>query len=200
MIDRFKLPDEINRYLMLLGYSAKRLEKFSNTILEASALRIKGEKALVYVDTEFMNIIQKALDQVMGQFSEKNIVIDIQNNATNLSLRGDQNYLIKCFAMVFENAFKFSNTGGKLDIIIVNEPEGNLKITIADYGIGFSKVSLDNIFKAMSNLDTHFDQNTGMGLHIAKLIIEAHSGSIQVGNRIPSGAFVEIRIPVKSIE
>jgi len=197
LIERFELPEEVNRYFMILGYSAKRLEKFSNTIIEASALRIKGERAMVYVDNDIITIIQKALDQVSLEFPEKNMEIDIQNNATNLSLRGDEKYLIKCFAVVFENAFKFSSIGGRVEVIIINETEGNLKITIADYGIGFSKVSLDNIFKAMSNLDAHVDKNTGMGLHIAKLIIEAHSGSIRVGNRMPSGAFVEIKIPVK---
>ena len=72
-----------------------------------------------------------------------------------------------------------------------------MSISVADRGNGFSKAALDNIYDALSNLEAHFDQNTGMGLHLAKLIVDAHSGFIKVGNRNPTGALIEIMIPSK---
>ena len=197
LIDRYNLSDDVNRYLSLLDFSVKRLEKFSNTILEASILRIKGEKALVFKETDLVSILELAINQCLLLFTEKNIVLEFRKEFPNPVFRGDQKYLLKCFSAVLENAFKFSPVGEKVEIAIESEPDGYIKIVISDNGTGFSKVSLDHIFSPLSNLKGHFDQNTGMGLHIAKLIMDAHSGSIKVGNRNPTGAIVEIRIPAR---
>lgn len=197
LIGRYQYSDEVNRYFSLLDKSVKRLEKFSNAILEASTLRLKGEKALRITDIDLMKVIRHSIDQCMTKFPERNVEIDLQNNATNSFLKGDHKYLLKCFTAVLDNAFKFSPIGDKVEIKINNEENGFLRITIADNGKGFSKKAIDNIYKPLSNLEAHFDQNTGMGLHYAKLVIDAHSGFITAGNRKPAGAIIEIKIPAK---
>ena len=195
LIGRFNFSDEVNRYFSLLDTSVRRLEKFSYTILEASTLRMKGEKALILKELDLFTVLQTAIQQCSEKFSDKGIAIDLQNQSTNSVLKGDQKYLLQCFTAVLDNAFKFSPRGGKLEISIDNTPDEYLEITIADRGKGFSKSALDNIFSPLSNLEGHFDQNTGMGLHLAKLIMNAHSGTIKVQNRTPNGALVEILIP-----
>jgi two-component system sensor histidine kinase/response regulator len=197
LIGRYNYTDEVNRYFSLLDTSVKRLEKFSNTILEASTLRLKGEKALVMIEIDFVKVVQRALDQCIKKFAEKNIEIILQNETTSASLKADHKYLLKCFAAILDNSFKFSPKNGKVEIKIFNVEKGFLKITIADHGKGFSKVALENIYMPLGNLEAHFDQNTGMGLHLAKLIIDAHSGFITVGNYEPTGAIVEIKIPTR---
>lgn len=195
LIGRYNFSDDVNRYFSLLDTSVKRLEKFSNIILEASTLRIKGEKALKIVEIDLVAVIQEALDLCIAKFPNKTISVDYKNETTNSSLKGDHRYLLKCFTAVLDNAFKFSPNGEKIEIGVSNESNGFLRVTITDSGKGFSKVSLENIYNALSNLEAHFDQNTGMGLHLAKLILDAHSGFITVGNRMPSGAIIEIKVP-----
>jgi len=197
LIGRYNYTDEVNRYFSLLDTSVKRLEKFSNTILEASTLRLKGMKALVMIEIDLVKVIQHALDQCIKKTTEKEIEIIVQNETTSSSLKGDHKYLLKCFAAIFDNSFKFSPKKGKVEIKISDEEKGFLKITIADYGKGFSKAALENIYMPFGNLEAHFDQNTGMGLHLAKLIIDAHSGFITAGNHEPAGAIIEIKIPTR---
>jgi two-component system sensor histidine kinase/response regulator len=197
LIGRYNYTDEVNRYFSLLDTSVKRLEKFSNTILEASTLRLKGMKALVMVEIDLVKVIQHALDQCIKKFTEKEIEIILQNEIPSSSLKGDHKYLLKCFAAILDNSFKFSPKKGKVEVNIFNEEKGFLKITIVDHGKGFSKAALENIYMPFGNLEAHFDQNTGMGLHLAKLIIDAHSGFITVGNYEPTGAIIEIKIPTR---
>jgi two-component system sensor histidine kinase/response regulator len=197
LIGRYNYTDEVNRYFSLLDTSVKRLEKFSNTILEASTLRLKGMKALAMIEIDLVKVIRHALDQCITKFAEKDIEIVLQNETTSSSLKGDHKFLLKCFAAILDNSFKFSPKKGKVEIKIFNEERGFLNITIADYGKGFSKASLENIYMPFGNLEAHFDQNTGMGLHLAKLIIDAHSGFITVGNHEPTGAIIEIKIPTR---
>jgi two-component system sensor histidine kinase/response regulator len=195
LIGRYNFTDEVNRYFSLLDASVKRLEKFSNIILEATALRLKGEKILEYRDTDIIKILHDALGQCTEKYVEKGLQIEFQNETTNSSLRADGNYLLKCFLAVLDNAFKFSPQGEKLYVKVKNEAPGYLKITVADRGNGFSKAALDNIYDPLSNIEAHFDQNTGMGLHLAKLVLEAHSGFISAGNGKQAGAVIEIMIP-----
>ena len=197
LIGRYNFSDEVNRYFTLLDKSVKRLEKFSNTILEASTLRLKGVKALKFAETNLEQIIQNAIEQCNIKFSEKNIVIDLQNDSNNSSLKADQKYLLQCFSAILDNAFKFSQKGEVIEIRINSEKNGFLKVTVADSGKGFSKIAMDNIYKPLSNLEAHFDQNTGMGLHLAKLVVDAHSGFISAGNREQKGAIIEVMIPSK---
>jgi two-component system, sensor histidine kinase and response regulator len=197
LIGRYNYTDEVNRYFSLLDTSVKRLEKFSNIILEATTLRLKGEKALLMIEIDLVKVIRNAIGQCTSRFSEKGIEIVLQDETTNAFLKGDHKYLLKCFAAILDNSFKFSPPKGKVEIKICNEENGFLKITIADYGKGFSKAAMNNIYMPLGNLEAHFDQNTGMGLHLAKLIVDAHSGFITVGNHEPTGAIIEIKIPAR---
>ncbi len=197
LIGRYDFSDDVKRYFSLLDKSVKRLEKFSNAILEASTLRLKGSKALIPIDVDLLNIITIARDQCAEKFAEKSIDIVIQNEAVNCLIIGDNKYLLKCFTAILDNAYKFSPVGDKIVIKLTNEADGFLRITISDHGKGFSKLAMENIYKPLSNLEAHFDQNTGMGLHLAKLVIDAHSGFITAGNHHHKGAIIEIKIPSK---
>jgi two-component system sensor histidine kinase/response regulator len=195
LIGRYHYTEEVDRYFSLLDTSVKRLERFSNIILEASTLRLKGEKALVMVEFDIVKVIKRSIEQCAARYSEKKIEVVLHNDTTNSSLKGDHKFLLKCFNAVLDNSFKFSPENSEVEVNISNDSEGFLKITIADKGKGFSKAAMKNIYMPLGNHEAHFDQNTGMGLHLAKVIVVAHSGSITVGNQEPSGAVVEIKIP-----
>ena len=197
LIGRYQYTEEVNRYFSLLDTSVKRLEKFSNTILEASTLRLKGEKALIKLEIDIVRVIQQAIDECAKKFSEKKIDIILQNDAVNSSIKGDHKFLLKSFSAVLDNSLKFSPKEGKVEIKISNVDDDFVKVTIADDGKGFSKIAMDNIYKPLSNLEAHFDQNTGMGLHLAKLVVDAHLGFISAGNREPKGALIQIVLPIK---
>ena len=124
LIGRYHFSDEVNRYFSLLDTSVRRLEKFSNTILEASTLRIKGEKALIFIELDILNIFQLALNQCIDKFKEKSIEIVIENNTSNSMLEGDHKYLTKCFTAILENAFKFSPKGETVEISLTNKEDG----------------------------------------------------------------------------
>ena len=195
LIGRHQFSDEVNRYLSLLDISVKRLERFSNMILESSNLRLKGRNMLMYSKLNFDELIHKAIEQCNLKFEDKEIKVIFQNEANHRLIMGDARYLLKCLVAIIDNAFKFSSSKGVVEIRTWNETKDQLKFSISDYGKGFSESALANIYKPLSNLESHFDQNTGMGLHLAKLIVDAHAGIITAGNHAPSGAIIEITLP-----
>jgi two-component system sensor histidine kinase/response regulator len=196
LIGRYHFSDDVNRYYSLLDASVRRLEKFSNTILEAATLRLKGAKALVYFDIDLLKILYEAVDLCKIKYADKAIEIDIKSEGVDTKLRGDQRFLLKCFVAVLDNAFKFSPKMKCIKITVSNYGKGFLKIEISDDGKGFSNLALCNLFEPLSNQNGHFDQNTGMGLHLAKTIVDAHSGFMSVKNNVSGGATIEILLPV----
>ena len=197
LIGSVQLSDEVERYFRLLDTSVKRLEKFSNVILDASTLRLKGEKALLFEMIDIESVINNSIAFCKLVYPEKGLMTEFANSLPGIKIRADQKYLLKSLNAVLGNAFKFSHKNDKIQICVGKSSNNFVIISITDHGQGFSDTSISNIFQPLSNLEGHFDQNTGMGLHLAKSIVEAHSGIIKVRNNVPNGATVEIMLPIE---
>jgi two-component system, sensor histidine kinase and response regulator len=195
LIGRYHFTDEVKSYFSLLDTSVKRLEAFSNTILEASDLRLKGEKILKYSTFNPVIVLQEAIGLCSDKYSAKGIEIAFRGRSDKLHIHADIKFIRKCLLAIIDNAFKFSPLGGKINIAF-EEADRFLNITISDQGSGFSEDSIGNIYAPLSNIHSHYDKNTGMGLHLAKLIVEAHSGMISARNIEPHGAEIKIEFPL----
>ncbi len=196
LIGRYHFTDEVNSYFSLLDASVKRLEKFSNSILEASNLRLKGEKMLILSTLNPVRIISEIIELCSVKYSDKVIQTSLKNKSKKLLIQADPKYLRKCLYAVIDNAFKFSPRGGTVSVSVRNDEKRFLDITVTDEGPGFSRDSIDGLYDALNNGHMHYDGNIGLGMHMARLIVEAHSGRISAGNIRPHGAKIKIELPV----
>ncbi len=114
-------------------------------------------------------------------------------------IKGDQGLLISCFENIIRNAIKYSNS--KIDVR-VGKIDENILITISDDGEGgVSNEHLKEIFKPFHRVQDDRDRKTGgigLGLAIAKTIVEAHDGSIKAVNNENGGLTVEIKLPAEN--
>ena len=102
----------------------------------------------------------------------------------------------RVIANLLDNSISFSQNNQKIEISIA-ETTKNLVMTIKDEGPGFSETSPQKIFKRFySNRPKSFGEHSGLGLNIAKNIVELHKGSISASNRPKKkGAQIEILLP-----
>jgi signal transduction histidine kinase len=101
------------------------------------------------------------------------------------------------FQHLLDNAIKFSPNGGTVQMQLSEEPE-NLIISVRDEGIGISQSQLDRIFDRFFQVDSSAKrrfEGAGLGLTIAKRIVEAHGGSIWVKSREGKGSEFGFNIP-----
>jgi two-component system, sensor histidine kinase and response regulator len=196
LIGRYHFPDEVNTYFFLLDTSVKRLERFSTDIMEASNLKLRGNKILMFSDFNPVTIIQEIIDLFSIKYADKIIQTTVKDKSNKSLIHADAKYVRKCLHAVLDNAFKFSPRRGIINVSIEKNRDGLLNISVSDEGPGFSDDSSANIYDALNNSHSHYDGNTGMGLHLAKLIVEAHSGKIRIGNIQPCGAEVKIEFPL----
>jgi signal transduction histidine kinase len=83
---------------------------------------------------------------------------------------------------LFDNAVKFNREGGSIEVV-VEELEGCIKTSIIDTGIGIDKEKIRDIFEPFHQIDgssTRKHGGTGLGLTLAKKILEAHNQELKV--------------------
>lgn len=140
-------------------------------------------------------IIEKIIKQQQGALSEKNITLDLQFEK-EYYIKGDQNSLFQIFNNIIENAIKYNVENGQIEIKALKENH-NLVIYIQDSGVGITDRDLPFIFERFYRADksrNSKNQGTGIGLAVAKELMEAHQGKIKVESN-ESGTLFKLFFP-----
>lgn len=118
----------------------------------------------------------------------------------SLVIHGNRDYLTQLFHILMDNAFKYTREG-HITLNFAVEHDGRRKyliIRITDTGIGISESSLPHVFERFYRGDNSQDfTGTGLGLPIAKWIVEQHDGKIDIESKIGEGTTVMVQLPIK---
>lgn len=103
----------------------------------------------------------------------------------------------KALLNIISNSIKFTEPGGKIDVLIELEEE-NIKIKVTDNGIGIEKEHLENIFAKFYQISpalTRSSEGGGIGLYIVREIVELHNGKIDFVSEFNVGSTMTITLP-----
>ncbi len=128
----------------------------------------------------------------------KNLALITQFGENARPVMGDKRRLLDALSNIIDNAVKYTPANGSVTVQTVYDTEF-VTITVADTGIGVPEASAMNLFKKFSRLENarRTDANgSGLGLYIAKKIIEAHHGKIVYEPNQPAGSRFIITLPI----
>ncbi len=109
---------------------------------------------------------------------------------------GDAEALTQLVWILVDNAQKYTTAGGRIDLHLVRG-DGLAELTVADDGIGVPAEALDHIFERFYRADAaRSGGGSGLGLSIARWIVEQHGGQIEARNRGGGGAAFTVRLPL----
>ena len=116
----------------------------------------------------------------------------------NLSLRADRTYFSELISILVDNAVKYSTD--KVSVIVRSVPHNKqVEIQVADKGIGIEEKNLPYIFDRFYRVDNSRTKNHvdgyGLGLPLAKKIVELHKGEISVSSKLGEGTTFTVKIP-----
>lgn len=141
------------------------------------------------IEKEPINLLQVFYDILRtykGIAEKKNIQILFDCREEIVMMQGDYDRLRQLFINIIDNAIKFSNEGGRIWISIIKKDK--IMVSIRDEGIGISQEELPNIFdKFYKSKLRQNAKGSGLGLMIAKSIVEKHNGTIEVTSEIGKG-------------
>lgn len=138
-----------------------------------------------------------SLNIVSEKLKHKGLELEASIPSELPEIVGDIDYLPRVFVHILDNAVKFTNSGGKVTVSVMEE-KGFVHLIINDTGIGIAEADLDKVFQMFFQLDGSSTRNyggNGLGLFMCKIIIEEHKGKIWIDSKEGQGTTVHILIP-----
>jgi len=198
----------------ILGGFVGEVEPEQEEILKQCRVRIKGLLKLVedWLDVsriesgmivenlkplELSPLLTRVVDLLRTPAETNKVTINVDMPNGLPLVMGDEETLELVFTNLISNAIKFNSEGGKVEARLRADGE-NVTVEVADTGIGISEESLPfvfNEFYRVRNKETRNITGSGLGLALAKRIVEAHSGSIQVASEPGKGSTFTVMLP-----
>lgn len=182
-------PEKAVQSIEAIVRNAERLQKLTNNILDVTRI----ESQTLKISKEQMNlkdVIAAALGDLKSQDSTINFVYDEKD----IVLQADKTRIAQVISNLLTNAIEFTKQGGIWISTEVSSNEKHVTVSITDSGPGIDPEIMPRLFTKFA---TKSDKGTGLGLFIAKSIIEAHGGRIWVENgQKGSGATFSFTLPL----
>jgi len=159
---------------------ARRLQDMIENILSIARLEFGGLVVIPH-PTALKNIINASMSQYQEPASEKNITMTVES-AADIRVNADPTKVTLILNNLLDNAVKFTNEGGAI-IIRVQLAEKEATISVIDNGIGLAPEVKERLFEAFYQREPILTRSTGgagLGLPVAKALVEAHKGIISV--------------------
>lgn len=170
----------VDKAVETIWRNAKAQAQIVDDILDVSRI-ITGNLYMDLHPIELGPVIDAAINVVRPTADAKAITIDRELGSEPSVVSGDQNRLQQVVWNLLSNAIKFTGAGGRVTVALRHE-KSNVEISVSDTGIGISKDFLPFVFDRFRQADsttTRQHGGLGLGLAIARHLVEIHGGSIR---------------------
>jgi signal transduction histidine kinase len=184
------------RVLLILQKSEQKLERLIDDLLQFS-LASRGELHVFQKPIDIIALIQKSLiaSQEKAQQKETHLIANLPSDP--IKVWADEDKISWVILHFLDNAIKFSAKGKSIRVD-VSESDRSASIAVSDQGIGIPAERLDEIYEPFHQLEnalTRRYNGAGLGLSIARRIIEAHGSQIKVKSEVGQGSCFEFSLP-----
>lgn len=185
-------------YAQSIEQAASRLSNLISNILKLNKL----ENQRMDLDMEVYDVCAQLCDSILQyeelwDEKEMDLEVDLEDRAY---VYGDRSLLELVWNNLISNAIKFTNQGGRISICQESE-EDYVRISVRDTGCGMDEESIHHIFDKFYQGDTsHAKEGNGLGLALAKRVIELMDGDIQVISRKGEGSTFTVTLPAAGKE
>lgn len=183
--------------IKILKNSEERLEQLIEDLIQFS-LASKGEMTITPHTVEIGTLLRSTILRVDHKIKEKEITLrmDVPNGLPDV--RADRDKLGWVLLQLLDNAIKFTPQGGYVRVLAASNGEF-VKVAVMDTGIGIPVERMEEIFEPFHQLDsstTRRYSGTGLGLAMARQIIEAHGSVIEVESIENKGSRFQFNLPI----
>lgn len=194
-------PGVRSRFLTVVAQETERMVKLVNDLLVLSRLDYK-ETQWIKEETDLGLFIREILQQAEPVCRKKNISLSVLLPPESCIVFLDKDKIRQVVLNLLENALKFTPTGGMITVKVFSK-ERYTCVAVSDTGAGVPPEELERVFERFYRVDKTRSRDsggTGLGLPIAKQIVEAHGGTIVLESRLGKGTEVTFCLPADEAE
>jgi signal transduction histidine kinase len=194
-------PDGLN-FLDIIERNANRLHRLIGDLFMLNRLEI-GALPLDLAPVDIPQLVAEAVRNAASDAARQEVTIGIGPagaSSTGPAVNGDSNRLLQVLDNLLSNAIKFSHRGGAVQVTATCQDD-YWRIDVADSGIGIPPGEASYLFSRFvrgSNARSAEVPGTGLGLSIVKVIVEMHSGRVEVSSVLDQGSTFSVHLPVAS--
>ena len=182
--------------MKVITHETGRLEGMVEELLDFSRIQ-NGRFTLQMANTDIIAELDDALLIYTDKARKEKKTIHYSEPESLCVVYGDKNRLRQVFINVIDNAMKYTDPGGSVDIS-VEKNDDTLSIIVADTGIGISAADLPKV-KAKFYKANSTRRGSGIGLAVADEIISMHGGTLDIDSVLGKGTTVTITLPLKQM-
>jgi signal transduction histidine kinase len=195
-----RLPDKARDPVGRMQANAKHLLGLINNVLDLSKIEA-GQFALHLDDYSMSGIVEAVVSATESLSQAKHLTLASDAPRTLPRGRGDEQRLMQVLLNLVGNAIKFTETGGiRITVRAVN---GEFDVAVADTGPGIAEAHRKSVFEEFQQVDsstTRQKGGSGLGLSIAKRIVELHGGRMYLESEVGRGSTFGFVVPIRCAE
>ena len=198
--------EERQRTYDVIRRNAERILSLINQLMDIRKID-KGQMRLCFAESDIVGLVRGVCNNFEYQAKLQEVDLNFVSNATEIKAWVDAGNFDKIIMNMLSNAFKFTPRGGYVNVSLELMPastdesapnEGCIVIDVEDSGTGINPEDLNRIFdRFYQSGGKKAAPGTGIGLHLTKLLVELHHGTIEAFNNIDKpGCHFTVRLPM----
>ncbi len=190
IIENINDSDNLKESIQIVNNNCNRIINLANNLALLGKIE-NPDFLIVKNEVHLYNLLKEKEKEVAMMAYSKNIKVKFELNLKKEYYMLDENLLMRLIDNVLYNSLRFTSHG-EIKLLVIDDGE-KIHFTCLDTGKGFNLKDIDNLFKAYYQGDD-FKGHFGLGLYIAKKIVDKFNGEIKAYNREEGGAVVEFFI------
>ncbi|MCX6045947.1 MAG: HAMP domain-containing sensor histidine kinase [Chloroflexi bacterium] len=191
--------EEHAHYIKAIHKSAKRVLSITNDLLDVTRIE-SGRLELILKSTNLVEMLEDVADELQPQLEAKHQSLLLDSTPDVPLAFCDNTRTFQILANLLSNAIKYTPEEGQITLCLdAQAEEGFIVVSVADTGIGISQNDQGNLFRSFfRGSNTHLTSATGagLGLSIAKSLVELQGGRIWLTSELNQGSTFYVTIPI----
>ncbi|MGH8178026.1 MAG: sensor histidine kinase [Steroidobacter sp.] len=198
LLQRLTESDKVREQAESIANVTQRMEYLIKSMLDVTSMEA-GRFSVTPAPCDVDHVIRESIEMFDALATARQIRLVQRVNATGLGIRADRERVLQLLSNLLGNALKFAPQGSEVTIAAERRHE-MVRFTVCDSGHGIRAENLRRVFDRFWKRDIEGRNGTGLGLFIAKGIVEAHGGQIWVESEPGRGATFHFTLPTIDLD
>ena len=191
------LTEDQRRFTTMIREQVERLHRLVDDTLDVSQLE-NGTMAFRFERQDLRPLVAEIAGAYQHLLEHEGLSLTLSLGEAPLPISLDRDRMTQVLLNLLSNAAKFTSPPGQVAVRLVRE-EGSAVIRVSDTGLGVAQADLERIFEKFTQAEVSLTRRAGgagLGLAIARDLVEAHGGTIGVESEPGSGSTFWVRLPI----